>query len=202
MIASLVCFSCSTSPALPLSTDNCCRMSYTRESWDLGKSFIWLVPWTCHMLSSSHFRTQLLSICLDLGKSSRSSSPLCCITADDSMTWSRKAANCFPGDPHFGLTFNPTREHVEALEKKEMLNFCLLDNLLQRAAMPHNDSNTDRQICHHPGNFSVLEYFERTQILLYWPRAWKGRSDSRWGNTYTCSDPANTLQVPQGLPNG
>ena len=81
------------------------------------------------------------------------------------MTRSRKATHCFPGDPRFGLTYDPTREHIEALGKKEMLNICLLDNLLQCAAMPPNDSNTDRQI-YHLGNFSALEYIENTNAYL------------------------------------
>ena len=82
------------------------------------------------------------------------------------MTRSRKqATDCFPGDPRFGLTYNPPQEHVEALGKREMLNVCLLDNLLQRAAMPPNDSNTDRQIC-HLGNFSALEYIENTNAYF------------------------------------
>ena len=46
-----------------------------------------------------------------------------------------------------------------------MLNVCLLDNLLQRAAMPPNDSNTDRQICHLE-NFSALEYFENANAYF------------------------------------
>ena len=81
------------------------------------------------------------------------------------MTRSRKAAHCFP-DPRFGTTYNPTRELVEALGKKEMLNVCLLDNLMQRSAMPpSNESNTDRQIC-HLGNFSALEYMENTNAYF------------------------------------
>ena len=43
---------------------------------------------------------------------------LCCITvADDNMTRSGKAACCFPGDPRIGRRVNPTREHLDALEK-------------------------------------------------------------------------------------
>ena len=81
------------------------------------------------------------------------------------MTRSRKAAYCFPGDPRFGKTYNPTREYAEALGKKEMLYVCLLDNLMQRSAMPPNKSNTDHQIC-HLGNFSALEYMENTNAYF------------------------------------
>jgi hypothetical protein len=60
------------------------------------------------------------------------------------------------------MTYNPLREHVEALGKKEMLNVCLLDKLLQQqASMPPNESNTDCQIC-YLGNFCALEYVEFT----------------------------------------
>ena len=81
------------------------------------------------------------------------------------MTRSRKGADYFPGDPRFGTTYNPTREHVEALGKKEMLIVCLLDYLMQRSAMPPNKSNTDHQIC-HLGNFSALEYMENTNAYI------------------------------------
>jgi hypothetical protein len=76
------------------------------------------------------------------------------------------AARCFPGDPRFGSRVNPTREHIEALGKKEMLNACLLDSLLQRAAMPPKDSSTDREIC-HLGNLSALEYLENTNVYFH-----------------------------------
>ena len=113
--------------------------------------------------SSSHLRTQLLSICPGIS----ASSSLCCITVvDDNMTRSRKAARCFPGyPPCFGSRVNPTREHVDALGKKEMLNACLLDSLLQRTSMPFKDGRTNRKIC-HLGNLNALEYFENVNVYF------------------------------------
>ena len=75
------------------------------------------------------------------------------------MTRSRKGCHTFPEDPRYGTTYHPLREHVDALASKEMLNVHLLDALLQRAAMPPTESNTEGQIC-HLGNCSTLEYLE------------------------------------------
>jgi hypothetical protein len=69
------------------------------------------------------------------------------------------ASPVFHGDPRYGTTYHPLREHVDALASKEMLIVHLLDAMLQRAEMPPNESNTERQIC-HLGNCSTLEYLE------------------------------------------
>jgi Ulp1 protease family, C-terminal catalytic domain len=82
-------------------------------------------------------------------------------TATAAMTRSRKDCHTFPGDPRYGTTYHPLREHVDALASKDMLNVHLLDALLQRAAMPPKESNTEGQIC-HLGNCSTLEYLENS----------------------------------------